>query len=83
MKVHATMLVVTAAAALAAFKPAPAQAEVWYPWCAQYSGGEKGIGATVCSFVSREQCLASVRGLGGFCSENPAPPPPVRQPVRR
>ena len=38
------------------------------PWCAQYS--VRG-GATNCGFYSFEQCLATVRGIGGFCSQNP------------
>jgi hypothetical protein len=82
MKLHATMLAVAAVAAFAGFKPAPAQAEVWYPWCAVYSGGHQGLGTTVCSFATHAQCVATVRGLGGFCSENPVPPP-VRGRVRR
>ena len=45
-----------------------------YPWCVQYGGGHKGIGATSCGFVSREQCMADsprngcdVRGEPGLC----------------
>jgi hypothetical protein len=40
------------------------------PWCAQYSGGGMG-GATNCGFYSFDQCLQTVRGIGGFCSLNP------------
>jgi hypothetical protein len=36
------------------------------PWCSEYSGG--GMGG--CGFYSFEQCLATVRGIGGFCSRN-------------
>jgi hypothetical protein len=39
-----------------------------YPWCAQYS--TRG-GATNCGFVSFAQCQATVRGIGGFCQQNP------------
>jgi hypothetical protein len=79
------MLAFGAAAVLAGSVPAPAQAEVWYPWCATYSGGERGLGTTVCSFSTQEQCMASVRGLGGFCSPNPAPAPspPPRSRARK
>jgi hypothetical protein len=41
------------------------------PWCAQYSGGGTGGGGGNCGFYSFEQCLATVSGIGGFCSRNP------------
>jgi hypothetical protein len=47
---------------------APAEAQN-YPWCAQYSGRGLG-GAMNCGFVSFEQCLATVSGIGGFCIRN-------------
>ena len=40
-----------------------------YPWCAQYSGRALG-GAMNCGFVSFEQCMATVTGIGGFCVRN-------------
>jgi hypothetical protein len=57
-----------------------------YPWCAQYSGS---FGDTVnCGFVSFEQCMATVRGMGGFCDRNnryqpAAPPGAARYPTRK
>jgi hypothetical protein len=39
-----------------------------YPWCAIYSGGMGG--SQNCGFVSFEQCMADVRGIGGFCQQN-------------
>jgi hypothetical protein len=36
-----------------------------YPWCTYYSKD-----GTNCGFVSFEQCLADVRGIGGFCQQN-------------
>jgi hypothetical protein len=39
-----------------------------YPWCAQYSG--RGGGAMNCGFVSFDQCMMTVRGMGGFCMAN-------------
>lgn len=59
---------VLAAAALAA----PAQAQN-YPWCAYYGNGFSGEN---CGFVSFEQCLATVRGIGGFCNRNYTYVPP-------
>jgi uncharacterized protein DUF3551 len=38
-----------------------------YAWCAVYGGS----GGTSCSFVTLEQCQATVSGLGGFCQSNP------------
>jgi hypothetical protein len=53
-----------------------------YPWCAEYSG--KMGGAMNCGFVSFEQCMMTIRGMGGFCVGNtlyqppPGPHPPTR-----
>jgi Protein of unknown function (DUF3551) len=53
-------------AAMSLFTGTAAKAQN-YPWCAQY----KGLGgATNCGFVSFEQCLATVSGIGGFCMPN-------------
>jgi Protein of unknown function (DUF3551) len=49
---------------------APAQAEE-YPWCAQYTGGNSGIGASNCGFVTLEQCRETISGIGGICHRNP------------
>ena len=38
-----------------------------YPWCAQYSARD---GARNCGFVSFNQCMATVTGIGGFCERN-------------
>jgi Protein of unknown function (DUF3551) len=37
-------------------------------WCASYRRGVSN-----CSYSSIDQCLATVRGLGGFCRPNPFP----------
>jgi hypothetical protein len=44
-----------------------AQAQSNYPWCAYYGSGFSG---TNCDFVSFEQCLENVRGIGGFCQQS-------------
>jgi hypothetical protein len=44
-----------------------AEAAPIYPWCAHYM--MKG-GARNCGFVSFEQCLANVSGVGGSCQQN-------------
>ncbi|CAL8980624.1 hypothetical protein RHODGE_RHODGE_01298 [Rhodoplanes serenus] len=71
-----------AAAAGPRSQPAPA-APVW-PWCAEYDME----GAVVnCGFATREQCLATVSGVGGGCRPNraamPVRPDPVPPPERR
>ena len=68
-------LPVFALAAAAGLMAVPAQAEVYYPWCAQYGSGQFGIASTVCSFTGHQQCMATVRGMGGFCVRNHEPPP--------
>jgi hypothetical protein len=60
------------AAALAAIAtPAGAQN---YPWCAHYG---TPYDDTSCGFVSYEQCMASVSGVGGFCERNDTYRPPL------
>lgn len=36
-----------------------------YPWCALYTKDSAS-----CSFVTLEQCMADVSGIGGFCQKN-------------
>ena len=50
-----------------------------YPWCAIYDTGDA---AQNCGFVSFEQCMADVRGIGGFCQQNNTYVPPL-SPYRR
>jgi hypothetical protein len=38
------------------------------PW-----GGTFRLGSTSCGYSSSEDCMATVRGLGGFCCPNPYP----------
>lgn len=45
----------------------------WYPWCAKLNIGFEQVS---CAYTSFEQCMATVRGVGGFCDRNLYPPPP-------
>jgi hypothetical protein len=45
-----------------------------YPWCAIYDIGDAAYN---CGFVSREQCMATVSGIGGFCNVNTQYVPPA------
>jgi hypothetical protein len=40
------------------------------PWCFSEMG-RNSSGAVTCSFQTFEQCLATLRGIGGSCSPNP------------
>jgi hypothetical protein len=55
----------------------PSGAVPYHPWCARLY--DRSF-ATVCSYDSQAQCLATVSGVGGFCLENPASPPAVGPP---
>ena len=57
-----------------------ANAEIYYPWCAYY-GGEEG-GGTNCGWSTYEQCMVTIRGMGGFCAPNPFYTPPSQKPSR-
>ena len=82
LKLIAGSLAIAAVIAVAA--PAkPARAEIQYPWCAEYP---RRIGGSNCGFVTQSQCMATVRGIGGWCYENPAYPaagPAPRGALRR
>jgi hypothetical protein len=57
-----------------------------YPWCSNFADGA-GVN---CGFTSYEQCMATSRGTGGYCTKNdydnepaaPAGPTRKRQPHR-
>jgi len=74
-----------AAAAIASLSTfaRPAAAEIEYPWCALLSENGGG-GALNCGFDTQEQCLQTIRGIGGWCQQNLRyPGPPTAQPQRR
>jgi Protein of unknown function (DUF3551) len=61
----------------------PAEAQN-YPWCAQY--GAFPSAPTNCGFVTFQQCLDTISGIGGFCVRNnmyqPPPGPHTSKTVR-
>jgi len=60
-------------------KPAEAQN---YPWCAQY--GATPSAPTNCGFVTFQQCLDTISGIGGFCVRNNTyQPPPGPHPSKK
>jgi hypothetical protein len=58
-----------ALAAAVSLESGKASAEVEYPWCAAYTGKDRGV--VTCGFVTWDQCMATVSGVGGFCQRNP------------
>lgn len=56
-----------ATCAITAATIAPAEAQN-YPWCAYYGGGRGG--GENCGFSTFGQCMATVRGIGGYCARN-------------
>jgi hypothetical protein len=48
-----------------------------YPWCAYYEVGDE---ARNCGFVTYEQCMANVSGIGGYCAPNTQYVPSVAMP---
>ena len=67
-----TLLVLAAGMAVLIADSGPSVAREWYPWCAQTAD----IRALVdCSFMTFEQCQATLAGIGGSCVQNVRPPP--------
>jgi hypothetical protein len=62
--------VATIATALLIGAAGPVQAA---PWCAWFTGYSYNYD---CSYFTFEQCLATIRGVGGYCARNVYPEPP-------
>jgi Protein of unknown function (DUF3551) len=74
-------IILPAVGVLAMFIPSAGHADP-YKWCAQYSG-RGGGGGRNCGFVTFEQCMATVTGIGGFCEPNQFYTGPERRPAPR
>jgi hypothetical protein len=70
----------TALTALATLALASPAAAIEYPWCAQYTG-EDGGGRN-CGFSTIEQCMDTVRGMGGSCEPNLFYKGPAERPAK-
>jgi hypothetical protein len=68
MRVRHFILPALAAAAVLSFAT-PGHADP-YRWCAQYGNGWSGGGRN-CGFVTWQQCMQTVSGIGGHCERNP------------
>ena len=60
--------------------PRSADAAPYWPWCSYYGAPSY---AHSCAFTSWEQCMETVRGIGGYCYTNPYAPPPSARAARR
>ena len=65
------VLFLVTAALLGETQVSKAQSPYSYPWCAIYLGGSGSPGAMSCYYTSWEQCLTTMRGIGGNCVESP------------
>jgi hypothetical protein len=65
---------------MSALASPPAAAAYNLPWCATYYDSN----VVSCAFTSFEQCMASVSGVGGLCTQNILypPRPPYAEPHR-
>ena len=78
------LLFVTATALCGASQAAHAQAAAAYSWCGFYPGE---MGGQSCYYRSKQECMATMSGIGGTCTESPyarsqagaAPIPPRRR----
>lgn len=72
----ATLVILTLLATPTISATTAARAEVQYPWCAEYRAP---IGATNCGFMTYQQCLDTISGVGGICIRNAAYRPPAKR----
>jgi hypothetical protein len=63
-------------AAMTTMTPRAANAAPYWPWCSRYFV-DRGGPPLSCAFASWEQCMDTVRGIGGLCYMNPYPRPYV------
>jgi Protein of unknown function (DUF3551) len=81
LPVSVVLLPLIAAALFGENLAASAQSANSYPWCAIYY--KDGGGTPRCYFASREQCMASISGVGGSCVQNLQYSPRVQPSARR
>jgi hypothetical protein len=62
---RSTLALLALAAAGLLTSTAASNAEITYPWCAQYMRDGRN-----CGFSTYEQCRATVSGIGGYCEVN-------------
>ena len=68
MRLTIVRLVLGCVAPLLVSNVSVAQSAYDYPWCAVYT---KTSGAMSCYYTSFQQCMATMRGIGGTCVRSP------------
>ena len=68
MRAAVISLVVGSAVVLGGLGESRAQSAYDYPWCAVYTNRS---GASACYYRSYQQCMATMRGIGGTCIRSP------------
>jgi hypothetical protein len=77
MRMSAAVLTIATALLISAGTPLQAA-----PWCAWFTGNDYSHD---CSYYTLPQCVATIRGVGGYCAPNVYaqplryPPPPYRK----
>jgi hypothetical protein len=66
LPIHSLLLI--AAALLGEMQAASAQSPTSYPWCAK--SYKMDTSAISCYFTSREQCMTTLSGIGGYCFQS-------------
>jgi len=61
-------------------QPRSGGAAPYWPWCSQYDHPSY---AHSCAFSSYEQCFQTIWGIGGYCYQNPYPPPAPARPAKQ
>jgi Protein of unknown function (DUF3551) len=69
MRLPILSLLLIAAALLGEMQAASAQSPTSYPWCAR--SFKMDSSAISCYYTSREQCMTTLSGIGGYCFESP------------
>jgi hypothetical protein len=82
MRLPALAILFIAAALLGENVAASAQSAGSYQWCAIYYRMDAG-GTPSCYFHTREQCMETISGIGGFCIGNQYYHDVAVQPPRR
>jgi hypothetical protein len=77
-----TTVAMLALATVMLIEPHSANAAPYWPWCSQ---SDQSPFAHACAFSSWEQCMQTVRGIGGYCYVNPYGPAPavIERPAKR
>jgi Protein of unknown function (DUF3551) len=80
MPVPIILLAIFSAILLSDIQAASAQSAYSYPWCSV-----RGRGTMSCYYTSREQCRATLSGIGGNCVMSPyyRPSPPTPRAARQ